>query len=190
MERLDTHQHNNFQSFDGFVRTNVPQIFHNSSLNWDLSSWLRNVYLCLETNNKTFVHRSMNIIESIVSLRPLKKTCYKFQSISLNNQDRELLSGEYDDLTSLLQKQEVPSWFSVFLELLQSVSYLCGKGSYIWKGVSKPQNVIVFLAKKQSSAEVLTAAPCHGEKSSTRKQRSIYPYHVLCSSSVHNLSII
>lgn len=67
----------------------------------------------------------------------------------------------------------------------------CGKGSYIWKGVSKPQIVIVFPAKKpQSSAEALTAVPCHGEKSSTSKQRSIYPYHILCSGGVHNLSII
>ena len=46
------------------------------------------------------------------------------------------------------------------------------------------------LPKTQSSAEALTAVPCHGEKSSTGKQRSIYSYHIFHSSSVHNLSII
>lgn len=42
----------------------------------------------------------------------------------------------------------------------------------------------------QSSAEALTAVPCHEENSSTSKQRSIYPYHILCSGGVRNLSII
>lgn len=42
----------------------------------------------------------------------------------------------------------------------------------------------------QSSAEALTAAPCHGGKSSTSKQRRIYSYHTLCSGGVHDLSII
>lgn len=85
----------------------------------------------------------------------------------------------------------MPSWFSVWLEFLQSVRYLCGRGSYIWKGVSKPQIVIVFSCQKtQSSAEALTAVPCHEENSSTSKQRSIYPYHILCSGGVRNLSII
>lgn len=189
MERYDTRDHNNF---DRFVITNVSEVFYNSSLNWDLSSWLRNVNFCLGTNNKTFVYGSVSIMESVVSFRPLKKTpCYEFQNISLNSRDCELVPGKFDKLTYLFQKREVPFWFSVWLEFLQSVSYLCGKGNYIWKEVSKTQIVIVFPAKKnQSSAEALTAVPCHGEKSSTRKQRSIYPYHILCSSSVHNLSII
>lgn len=145
MERFYTHNHNNF---DGFVITNVSEIFYNSFLNRDLSSWLRNVDFCLGTYNKTFVYGSMSIIESMVSFRPLKKPYYEFQSISLNNRDCELVPGKFDNSTYLLQKQEVPFWFSVWLEFLQSVSYLCGKGSYIWKEVSKPQIVIVFPAKK------------------------------------------
>lgn len=44
--------------------------------------------------------------------------------------------------------------------------------------------------KHKSSAEALTAVSCHGERSSTGKQRNIYPYHIFCSSSVPNLSII
>lgn len=127
---------------------NLPEIFYNSSLNWCLSSWLRNVYFCLGTNKKTFVHGSMSILATMVSLQPFKKRC-EFPSISLNNWDCELLSGKFDNLTYLLQKQEVPSWFSVWLEFLQAVSYLCGKGSYIWKEIRKPQIVIVIPAKKK-----------------------------------------
>lgn len=127
---------------------NLPEIFYNSSLNWCLSSWLRNVYFCLGTNTTTFVHGSMRILATMVSLQPFKKR-YEFPSISLNNWDCELLSGKFDNLTYMLQKQEVPSWFSVWLEFLQAVSYLCGKGSYIWKEIRKPQIVIVIPAKKK-----------------------------------------
>lgn len=58
------------------------------------------------------------------------------------------------------------------LELVQSVMYFCRQGIYIWKGVSKLQVVIVFSAKKEKkcSPEALTAVPCHGGQSSTRKQ--------------------
>lgn len=161
------------------MTTNVPEIFYNSSLNWDLSSWLRNVYFCLGTNNKTFVHGSMTIIEITVSVMPLQNIMSFKTSLWIT----EIVNFTWRMWWLDIPFPEIRHAFLVFS--LVRVPAACQlplwKRSYIWKEVSKPQIVIVFPAKKkkiQSSAEALTAVPCHGEKSSTRKQSSIYHYHV------------
>lgn len=46
-------------------------------------------------------------------------------------------------------------------------------GNYTGKLFSELQNVVVFSAKISRSVEALTAVPCHGENTPTKKQITI-----------------
>lgn len=135
------------------MTTNVPEIFYNSSLNWDLSSWLRNVYFCLGTNNKTFVHGSMTIIEITVSVMPLQNIMSFKTSLWIT----EIVNFTWRMWWLDIPFPEIRHAFLVFS--LVRVPAACQlplwKRSYIWKEVSKPQIVIVFPAKKKKSRVLL-----------------------------------
>lgn len=97
------------------------------------------MYLCLGTNNKTLVHGSMSIIET-TCLTGLKKS-HEFQSTSLNNRDCKLVWRIWQ-LDISFPETRAPFLVFSWLEFLWSVSYICGKGSYIWEGV---RNLILWL---------------------------------------------
>lgn len=118
-------------------------------------------------------------------LLALWKTYHEFQSISLSNWLWEFLTEEFDVLTYLFQKQEVPSWFSVWSFCSVSATFMEEGAIYLERSQQTSDCNCFPCQKHKSSAEALTAVSCHGERSIFKFINFFFVFSILMLSPSH-----